>query len=154
MVVVAEHFPSGAYQQIQFPCILWDLWLPTITNIINLSLSTGIFPDQFKNCSVHPHLKKSNLDKDDHFFYCSLVDQILFTKPFFLCQIQNSKSSVFQLLYGVSAPVLWNNLPSHLRQVVHHVTLCPISNSPMSDLSTSLFLKKLKTHLFYSSFPP
>jgi len=36
-----------------------------ITNIINLSLSTGIFPDQFKNCSVHPHRKKSNLDKDD-----------------------------------------------------------------------------------------
>jgi len=24
--------------------------LPTITNVINLSLSTGIFPDQFKNC--------------------------------------------------------------------------------------------------------
>jgi len=39
--------------------------LPTITKIINLSLSTGIFPDQFKNCSVHPHLKKSNIDKDD-----------------------------------------------------------------------------------------
>jgi len=38
---------------------------PTIINIINLSLSTGIFPDQFKNCSVRPHLKKSNLDKDD-----------------------------------------------------------------------------------------
>jgi len=38
---------------------------PTITDIINLSLSTSIFPDQFKNCSVHPHLIKSNLDKDD-----------------------------------------------------------------------------------------
>ena len=39
--------------------------LPTITNIINLSLSTGVFPDQFKSCSVHPMLKKSNLDKED-----------------------------------------------------------------------------------------
>ena len=39
--------------------------LPTITKIINLSLSTGTFPDQFKNCSVHPHLKKSNLDKEN-----------------------------------------------------------------------------------------
>jgi len=39
--------------------------LPTITNINNLFLCTGIFPDQFKNCSVHPHLKKSNLEKDD-----------------------------------------------------------------------------------------
>ena len=32
--------------------------LPKITNIINLSLSTSIFPNQTKNCSVHPHLKK------------------------------------------------------------------------------------------------
>jgi len=39
--------------------------LPTITNFINLSLSTGIFPDQFKNCSVHPHVKKSSIYKDD-----------------------------------------------------------------------------------------
>jgi len=35
-----------------------------------------------------------------------------------------------------------------------HVTQSPILNSPVSDLSTSLFLKKLKTHLFHSSFPP
>jgi len=53
-----------------------------------------------------------------------------------------------------SAPVLWNNLPSHIRQVVHHVTSSPISNSPVSNLSTSLFLNKLKIHLFHSSFPP
>ena len=39
--------------------------LPTITNIINLSISTGVFPDQFKSCSVHPLLKKSNLDKEN-----------------------------------------------------------------------------------------
>ena len=39
--------------------------LPTITNIINLSLSTSVFPDQFKNCSVHPHLKKPSLDKEN-----------------------------------------------------------------------------------------
>jgi len=38
--------------------------LPTSTNIINLSLSSGDFPDQFNN-SVHPHLKKSNIHKDD-----------------------------------------------------------------------------------------
>ena len=38
---------------------------PTITNIINLSLALGVFPDQFKSCSVHPLLKKPNCDKDD-----------------------------------------------------------------------------------------
>jgi hypothetical protein len=39
--------------------------VPTITNIINLSLSSGVFPEQFKNCSVHPLLKKPNLDKEN-----------------------------------------------------------------------------------------
>jgi hypothetical protein len=32
--------------------------VPTITKIINLSMSSGVFPEQFKNCSVHPLLKK------------------------------------------------------------------------------------------------
>ena len=53
------------------------------------------------------------------------------------------------------APVLWNNLPADLRQFSHHPTSPTSSlNSPVSDLSTSLFPKKLKTHLFHFSFPP
>jgi len=40
--------------------------LPTITNIVNLSLSTGDFPEQFKLSSVIPALlKKYNLNKED-----------------------------------------------------------------------------------------
>ena len=39
--------------------------LPTITNIVNLSLFTGVFPKQFKLSSVIPLLKKYNLDKED-----------------------------------------------------------------------------------------
>jgi len=37
--------------------------LPTLTIIINLSLASGTFPDQFKSCSDIPLLKKYNLDK-------------------------------------------------------------------------------------------
>jgi len=39
--------------------------LPTLTNIVNLSLVFGTFPDQFKSCSVIPLLKKYNLDEED-----------------------------------------------------------------------------------------
>ncbi len=39
--------------------------LPTIANIVNLSLSTGVFPNQFKLSSVIPLLKKYNLNKED-----------------------------------------------------------------------------------------
>ena len=38
--------------------------LPTITNIVNLSLATGLFPDKFKTCTVHPLIKKPSLDKE------------------------------------------------------------------------------------------
>jgi len=40
-----------------------------------------------------------------------------------------------------SAPVLRNSLPSDLRHVAHHVTPLPTFNSPVSDISTSHFLK-------------
>ena len=53
------------------------------TNIINLSLSTGIFPDKFKNCSVHPKLTKHNLDKENlsnyrpiSLFYLSFISKL------------------------------------------------------------------------------
>jgi len=32
-----------------------QILLPTVTNILNFSLYIGIIPDQFNNCSVHPH---------------------------------------------------------------------------------------------------
>ena len=38
--------------------------LPTITNIINLSLSEGTFPDHFKHSQVTPLLKKPSLDRE------------------------------------------------------------------------------------------
>ena len=52
------------------------------------------------------------------------------------------------------APVLWNSLPSHLRHTAHHSTSSPTSDSGIPELSTSVFLKKLKSHLFRISFPP
>jgi len=54
-----DHIPTSLMKQCS------RILLTTINNIINLSLSIGIFPDQFKNCSVHPHLKKSILNEDD-----------------------------------------------------------------------------------------
>ena len=35
-----------------------DTLLGTITNIVNVSLRTGIFPDDFKQAHVNPLLKK------------------------------------------------------------------------------------------------
>ena len=46
--------------------------LPSITHIINLSLGTGVFPDNFKSSSVIPLLKKYNLNKEDLSNYMGL----------------------------------------------------------------------------------
>jgi len=58
-----SQFPDTNCDLDPFPTYLLKqcshILLPTITNIINMSLSTGIFPDQFKNSSVHPQLKKN-----------------------------------------------------------------------------------------------
>ena len=42
-----------------------DSIAPIITRIVNLSLSSGIFPKQLKSALVKPLLKKSNLDTND-----------------------------------------------------------------------------------------
>jgi len=47
--------------------------LSTVTNII----STGIFPNQFKNCSVHQDRKKYNLDKNNIGNYCPISHLII-----------------------------------------------------------------------------
>ena len=48
----------------------------------------------------------------------------------------------------VIVPVLWNSLPLHLYHSVHSTSSPPTSGSCISDLSSSVFLKKLKLHLF------
>jgi len=63
-----------------------------------------------------------------------------------------SRLKIGKMSFYHAVPVLWNNLIPHPRHVVHHVTPS-ISNSPVSKLSTSLFINKLKTHLFHYSFP-
>ena len=63
--------------------------------------------------------------------------------------------SEFQTSFSHRAPVLWNNLPPDLRQFSQHLTSSTSSlNSPVSDLSLSLFLKKAQNSsfsLFFSS---
>jgi len=51
-----------------------NILLPIITNInyMSIFLSPGIFPVQFKCCSVHPYVIKCIPDKDDLSNYCPI----------------------------------------------------------------------------------
>ena len=75
---------------------------------------------------------------------------ITLNRPSVTSGLKISNKSLFH-----SAPVLWNTLPAHLRHSAHHSNASlPTSESCFSNLSTSVFLKKLKSHLFRISFPP
>jgi len=55
--------------------------------------------------------------------------------------------------YNHSAPALWNNLPStSCCSPRHSFFYVKLACSPVSDLSTSPFLNKLKTYLFILPF--
>jgi hypothetical protein len=57
--------------------------------------------------------------------------------------LQITKRSFFH-----TAPASWNSLPHEFRQLAQ-----PYSSSPLA-ISPTHFHKKLKTHLFHSSYPP
>ena len=43
-----------------------DEFIPILMDILNTSLQSGTFPDDLKNASVRPLLKKANLPLDDN----------------------------------------------------------------------------------------
>ena len=47
-----------------------DAILPTLTDVINNSLSTGVFPSIYKTAFVKPLLKKQTLDPNNLKNYC------------------------------------------------------------------------------------
>ena len=133
--------------------------LPTITNIINLSLSTGVFPDQFKNCSVHPILKKSNLDKENlsnyrpisHLSYLSKLTERLVKNRLIDHLNENNLMNSFQ-----SAYTKFNSTETTLLAVHDHIIramsqqqvtgLCLLDLSAAFDtIDHSILLHRLKS---------
>ena len=84
-----------------------DTLLGTITNIVNMSLRTSIFPDDFKQAHVNPLLKKTTLSKDNLKNYrpvsnLSFISKILETvvaKRLGSHITSNNLSTVFQSAY-------------------------------------------------------
>ena len=62
-----------------------------------------------------------------------------------------SRLKISDRSFHITAPVLWNSLPPHLRQPA---TPQSGAGSGLLALSRSQFLAQLKTHLFKHSYPP
>ena len=57
-----------------------DMLLPTITNIVNLSLSTGTMPETLKVAELVPALKKHNADHEQFFNFRPISNLVMVSK--------------------------------------------------------------------------
>jgi hypothetical protein len=116
--------------------------LPTITNIINLSLSFEIFPDQFRSCSVHPLLKKPNLNREDlgnyrpvsHLFFLSKLTERIAKNRLMNYLPSNKLLNSFQSAYLKSHSTETTLLSVH-DHIVRAMSLQQVSCLCLLDLS-------------------
>jgi len=112
-----------------------------------------------KSCFLNIYdLRRIRINTIDPTTACTIATSLIHSKIDYCNSLQlnlpATQTNRLQLVLNSAARAVTKTLANNLRQVVHHVTPSPISNSPVSNLSTSLFLDMLKTHLFHSSFPP
>ena len=96
--------------------LCFDELSPTIINIINFSLSEGIFPSSFKHAIVHPLLKKPSLPDDDlnnfrpisNLNFISKILEKVVASRIQSHLLSNSLSSSFQSAYRMF-PFHWNH---------------------------------------------
>ena len=90
------------YSPLFFSCHLIITNHLTITNIVNLSFSSGTFPDQFKHSVIKPLLKKSNLD------HKRLISDLPFISKLIECLV---KAQLAELLSTRTSLLIWSTIP-------------------------------------------
>jgi hypothetical protein len=131
--------------------------LPSITNIVNLSLSSGTFPDQFKHSVIKPLLKKSNLDRESLSSYrpvsnlpflSKLVERLVkaqLTEHLDSNSLFNSHQSAYMKHHSTETVLL--SIHDHLVQAIGHQNitgLCLLDLSAAFDtIDHSILLERL-----------
>jgi hypothetical protein len=115
-----------------------------VFNKSKISIQSSVSHSQISEKTGHPSYVRSLLSYKPRRSTRS-SSLITLNRPSITSGLKISNTSFYHF-----ASVLINSLPSHLRHTVHHST--PESGIP--ELSTSVFLKKLKVHLFRIFFPP
>ena len=118
--------------------------VPTITNIINLSFSTGVCPDHFKSSLIVPHLKKPNLNKEELNNYrpisnlsflsklCERVVKTRLTHHLSSNSMLNSFQSAYTKFHSTESTLLAVN--EHLINAISHQKVTTLS---LLDLSAA-----------------
>ena len=110
------------WQRFALDNFLWDVVLPTITWIVNLSLATSTFRSQFKSPIVKPVLKKPSLDPEN------LKNYLPVSNLTFVLKIIEKKCNSYKWTL-VKYITFWKN--SSLRTQNFMVQRSPFSNFKM-----------------------
>ena len=101
--------------------------LPTITNIINQSISTGFLPDQFKSCSIFSSSpQKANLDKGDLINYRPIYHLALLSK------LTERVVKLSLTEYLSNNKLIFNSFQTAYFFIKHHSSEWVIKKSPAS----------------------
>ena len=123
--------------------------LPTITNIVNPSLSSRTFPDQFKHSVLKPLLNKSNLDRASLSSYRRISNL-----PFIIndWSRHNSQNTWIPTLYSTRTNVLiWSTIPQKLFYFQSMTTLFrPSAINPSQVLLAGSFCSFRYYRSYYS----
>ena len=135
--------------------------VPTITNIVNLSLVSGTFPSNFKESIVTPLIKKPSLDPDNlsnyrpisNLSYLSKLTERIVKQRLKVHLSENSLFNIFQSAYTKfhSTETALLSLYDHLIRATarQHVTcLCLLDLSAAFDTIDHTILLKRLTHWF------
>ena len=93
--------PHDSYVQ------LWPVLMPYISKMVNMSLSTGVFPDCFKNSYVKPLIKSQTLDGNSLSSYRQVSNLTLISKI-----IESAVSNQLQTHFEANN-LLHKNQPAH-----------------------------------------
>jgi len=124
-----------------------------------MSLSTNIFPHQFKNCSVHLHLKKSNLEDDlsnyrpiSHLSFLSKrterIVKLRLADNLSTNDLLNSFQSAYNKHHSTETTLL--SVHGHIMKAVSHqkVTLLDLS-AAFDTIDPSILLERLSSCLAF-----
>lgn len=134
-----------------------EFLIPTITKIINLSFTTGIFPDQLKHSVIKPLLKKPSMDKEslsnyrpvsNLSFISKLAERLAknqLTEHLSSHSLFNSHQSAYTKAHSTETVLL--SLHDHLVQAMSHQNitgLCLLDLSAAFDtIDHTILLKRL-----------
>jgi len=149
--------PTSNLTLILYPTECSSVLIPTVTNIVNFSLSSGQFHPLLKQSSIYPLLKRPTLDKDQLFSYRPISNPSLISNIIELSPNPDSLITFLLTISLISLPTV-NTIPLKLLSLTSTIILLsrlahkiyPVSvflTYPWPSTPSTMIFSSLVSHL-------